>query len=247
VTAVDTGLSVEEGVLVDKEGTALPSDVLIDPRALETPTVRDVKPGMPMPQKTPVRIGNRGVELNSLEEVWRFANLMSKTGWAPDNMKGPEQIAVAVLMGRSLGLGAVESVFNITVVKNRPAIYSELAKALVEQSGLMESFKEWLEGEGENRKAICVSVRRGRKPHRTEFSMKDAKTAGLLGKGGNWITWPDRMLTHRSRTFNLRDQFADVLKGLLTVEELEDGPVEALEPGRGVAGVKMTLGLADAR
>ena len=63
---------------------------------------------------------------------------------------------------------------------------------------------------------------------RSEFSVQDAKRAGLWGKmsaSGKptpWVLYPDRMLLFRARGFNLRDNFGDVLKG--SIEQVP-GPI----------------------
>jgi hypothetical protein len=54
------------------------------------------------------------------------------------------------------------------------------------------------------------------------FTVADAETASLWGKAGPWKQYPDRMLMFRARGFNLRDNFADILRGLRTAEELYD-------------------------
>ena len=58
----------------------------------------------------------------------------------------------------------------------------------------------------------------------TTFSEQDAKVAGLWGKSGPWKQYPKRMLQMRARGFNLRDNFADILGGLITAEEARDMP-----------------------
>ena len=55
-----------------------------------------------------------------------------------------------------------------------------------------------------------------------EFSMQDAKQAGLTGKQGPWSQYPRRMLQMRARAFALRDVFADVLRGVHVAEEAQD-------------------------
>lgn len=63
-------------------------------------------------------------------------------------------------------------------------------------------------------------------PRVQKFSVKDAKRAGLWGKSGPWSTYPDRMLTMRARSWALRDEFADILKGIIAAEEAQDYPSE---------------------
>ena len=59
-----------------------------------------------------------------------------------------------------------------------------------------------------------------------KFSVEDAKRAGLWGKN-TWASYPRRMLQHRARGFALRSAFADVLKGMISTEELQDYPDDA--------------------
>lgn len=64
--------------------------------------------------------------------------------------------------------------------------------------------------------------RRDYSPSFVRFTVADAKSAGLWGKEGPWKQFPARMLKFRARSFALRDQFGDALKGLLSTEEVAD-------------------------
>lgn len=84
-------------------------------------------------------------------------------------------------------------------------------------------------------RAICTVWRKGQaEPTTRTFSIADAKRAKLWGKPGPWTEYPARMLQMRARSFALRDAFPDVLKGLRTVEELQDIPPDELPPPRAV-------------
>ena len=90
---------------------------------------------------------------------------------------------------------------------------------------LMEDFEETFEGEpfADDFTAVCRVKRKGSARERVErFSVADAKRAGLWGAVGPWQTAPKRMLMFRARGFCLRDEFGDVLLGLVFVEEAED-------------------------
>jgi hypothetical protein len=97
-------------------------------------------------------------------------------------------------------------------------------------------FEEWYEEAGkrlarnpatftDSTTAVCRVQRSGYEPAETAFSVADAKRANLWGKSGPWTQYPARMLKHRARSFALRDQFGDALRGLRTVEEVQDDPV----------------------
>lgn len=173
----------------------------------------------------PVPVGVGGVQIQSLEGLWRFANYVAASGFAPKGMERPESCLVAIQMGLEVGLRPMQSIQNIAVINGRPSVWGDAAKALVEASGLCTDFAEWFEGKegADDFKAICEAKRIGRpRPVRWEFSIADAKRAGLWGKQGPWTQYPRRMMQMRARGFTIRDAFPDVLKGLAMAEEAQD-------------------------
>lgn len=180
--------------------------------------------------KAPIMMGERGLQFTQLHDIYRFAEYVSASGFAPKGVDKPAAIVVAIQMGLELGLPPMMAIQNIAVINGRPSIYGDAAKALVESSGLCEWIDESYEGEGDNRKWICEAKRRGRpKTVKREFSVADAKRANLWSKEGPWKQYPDRMLQMRARGFCLRDAFPDILKGLYTSEEARDIPREAID------------------
>ncbi len=191
-------------------------------------------------------IGNNGVILRSFDELARFARMVASSGFAPKGMEKEAAIGVAIQAGLELGLSPLQSLQSMAVINGRPAIYGDAAKALVEASGLMDAYDQWYEAggkrlttaDGHNRTptaaelkdeslTCCVMSRRnGRKELVTTFSVGDARAAGLWGKAGPWSQYAARMLLFRARGFNMRDNFGDVLKGLRTVEEAADTPID---------------------
>lgn len=172
--------------------------------------------------KTPIAISRgTGIEIANLNDLFRFAQYVVASGFAPKGMERPESICIAVEMGLEVGLKPMQAIQNIAVVNGRPTIWGDSAKGLVESSGLAIRIDEWFEGDGDNLTAICECLRQGRsRVVRWEFSVNDAKKAGLWSKSGPWSQYPRRMLQMRARGFALRDAFPDVLKGLYIREEL---------------------------
>lgn len=173
--------------------------------------------------RAPVVFGPRGVHIESMESLARFAEMVAKSGLAPKGVDTPAAIAVAVEMGLEIGLSPMAALQNIAVVNGRPCIYGDAALALCRASGLLESYAQEWTGEGDKRAATVTVKREGDpQPVVSSFSVHDAKAAGLWGKAGPWTQYPDRMLLFRARGFALRDAFGDVLKGLKTAEEQGD-------------------------
>lgn len=168
-----------------------------------------------------------GLIPQNFEQLYRLSNIMSQSGMMPKGLTTVPAVFVAVQMGLELGLSPMQAVQNIAVINGRPSIWGDAALALVRCSRhwIEEDFDESFEGEypKDSFKAICTVKRNGdKKITSREFSIGDAKLAGLWNKEGPWRTYPKRMLQMRARTWALRDKFTDTLKGMRTAEEVID-------------------------
>lgn len=167
----------------------------------------------------------RAIVPQDFEGAWRIANAVCKAGMAPKGLESPEKAMVAIMHGLEVGLTPMNALQSIAVVNGRPTVWGDGAIGLARGSGLLEWMEEKFEGaEGTDAfKAVCLVKRKNEpRPIRGEFSIGDAKAAGLWGKAGPWQQYRKRMLQMRARAFALRDGFADVLKGLAIKEEVED-------------------------
>jgi len=192
-------------------------------KAPENGTVPQKQLPVPVELRPGVRpIG--GLIPTSMEELWRFGSMVFRSGFAPSGMKSPEAVCVAIQMGMEIGLSPMQAVQNIAVINGRPSVWGDAALGLVEASGLLEEFEEWEEGERykDGWTTFCKVKRRGRKASTRKWTWADAKQAGLAGKTGPWKEYPQRMMQMRPRSWALRDNFADVLRGLSIREEIED-------------------------
>jgi hypothetical protein len=153
-----------------------------------------------------------------VDQVFRLATAISKSGLAPSTMKDPEKLVVAIMHGLEIGLPPMQSVQRIAVINGRPAIWGDALPALLWAKGfkLIETVTDGV--------ATCTVVRPDGERITRSFTNADAKKAGLLGKPGPWQQYPDRMLQMRARGFAARDGAADVLAGLYVAEELADAP-----------------------
>lgn len=191
----------------------------------ETAVIRQDAPQSPA-LKSPINFGDGGVKLTSLEDAYRFATAVAKSGLAPKGIDTPEAVLIALQHAAELGMPPMAGLQNFAIINGRPGIYGDAALALVRRSGLLESYSQKYEGEGDKRRAVVTFKRVGESEMVSTFSVEDAKKANLWGKQGPWTNYPDRMLLFRARGFGLRDGFGDVLKGLHTAEELQDTPPE---------------------
>ena len=158
----------------------------------------------------------------NLEEALKFADIMSKSDLVPRDFRDkPGNILVAIQKGLEIGLSPMAALESIAVINGRASLWGDALLGLVQVSPQYEWHNE---AESTPTKGVCIVKRKGHEPHRVEFSLEDAKRAGLLGKSGPWQQYTARMLTLRARAFALRDKFADVLKGLSMAEEAIDIP-----------------------
>lgn len=182
-------------------------------------------------ERTPISMGDRGVKLSSLADAYRFAEAVAKSGLAPKGLDTPEKVLVALQFGAEAGLAPMASIRSVVVINGMPSWKGDIALALVRQSGLLLSYERGYRGQGDDKTAFVTTHRKGdEKPWTTDFSVKDAKTAGLWGKQGPWTNYPNRMLHYRALGFNLRDQFPEVLGGLPITEEADDIPTSIAAP-----------------
>jgi hypothetical protein len=160
-------------------------------------------------------------------EAKEYAALIANSDFAPKDYRGkPGNVIVAVQMGAALGLQPLQALQNIAVINGRPSVWGDALLAICQSRPDFEDITELVDGEGDERVAICTIRRRGRSPIVRQFSVADAKKAGLWGKQGPWQNYPERMLQMRARGFALRDAYADALLGLITTEEAQDIPNE---------------------
>lgn len=186
---------------------------------------------------------------HTLDEAWRWAQAAAKSALVPKSFQGkPADILVAIQMGVEVGLLPMTALQSIAVINGRPGLYGDGLLGLVMASPLYAGHEEYFEVtpdgttytrvetltaddlKRDTTRAIAAFWRRGRSGQAQTFarvfSIADAKRAGLWTKDGPWQTYPARMLGWRALAFAIRAAFPDVLKGLRTVDELEDIPAD---------------------
>jgi hypothetical protein len=169
-------------------------------------------------------ISRGGIMLRNLEDLQRFARLAVSGGAAPKGMT-EGQATIAIQAGLERGLGPLGGLQQAVVINGVLSWRGQAALALIQNSGLCRpgTLKSGCSGEGDSRIGWCVAHRVGYKePDRREFTVKDAKVAGLWTKSGPWHDHPSRQLTWRAIGFLARDIYPDVLGGFPLAEEAED-------------------------
>lgn len=202
-------------------------------------TVRQDK----LPQRVPVAAGAfpKAIVPANMDEAWRVAILLVRSGLAPRDVNTAERAMVAIMTGLELGLAPMTAIQRIAVINGRPCIWGDAVPAIAQRTGMLEAWDEGIDGEGDEMVAYCKVTRRINSESTitksATFSVNDAKKAGLWtteakvtrkGRNGEnytkdndspWYRYPKRMLQMRARVA-FRDLFADAMCGLYVAEEL---------------------------
>jgi hypothetical protein len=115
------------------------------------------------------------------------------------------------------------SLRSYAVVNGRPTLWGDGLIAVVRKSGIA---KHVTSGSDEA-KGWCESERTDTgETMRREFTIAQAKRAGLTNKKGPWQEYPDVMMERRAISLCLTRLYADVLGGLVSQDEaFDDGPL----------------------
>lgn len=135
---------------------------------------------------------------------------LSKTPTVPERYYGkPMDMYAAVLVGRELGVGPMESITELFLVKGRVSMSAKLMGSLVQRQGHqlrtrlgpeqaeVEAWRKMDNGELVNMGSVI-------------FTKQDAQTAGLWGTGA-WKAWPQVMLGWRALSIAARFYFPECL------------------------------------
>lgn len=165
----------------------------------------------------------------SLTEAMNLAKMIADSDLAPKDFRGKAgNCLIAMQMGMEVGLAPMQAIQNIAVINGRPTLWGDAAMALILAAPVCEYVREsWDE---KTQTWTCRGKRRGKEEGVYTFSLADAVKAGLDKKEGPWRSYQKRMIQMRARAFCLRDNFADVLKGLAIREEVEDYVETTAEP-----------------
>jgi hypothetical protein len=174
------------------------------------------------------------------KEEWEMmkdqATYLIRSKLLPGYLDTAEKVIVVYLQGKDLGLTMMQSVRSIYVVDGKPSLSAELMSALVMRNlpgSVLRPVKI------SNLKVTYEAKRpEWDKPITYSFSMEDAKTAELSGKGP-WKKYPMAMMRSRCVSAICKVAFPDIVLGFYTPEELdvevnEDGTVIAPSVGKEV-------------
>lgn len=176
-----------------------------------------------------------------IETIYRLARGLSMSGFFKDSRQA-EQAFAKLIFGRDLGLSATQAMTDIHIVEGKPEMSANLQASKVLSSGRHDYRVLKLD-------ASACAIEFGPKPApgkdedgnwlpwpqsygTSEFTMKDAETAGLAGKN-NWRSYPRNMLFARAMSNGVAWFCPDITNGIRVYAEgevRETMPAAAAEP-----------------
>lgn len=177
----------------------------------------------------------------TLQDEMQMSEMIAGSSMVPkDYINKPNNVWVAMKMGKELGLDPLQAVQNIAVINGRPAIWGDSLLAICRASPVCEYIREHWDAQSET--AICIAKRTDDPAEiQRTFSYANAKQARLWGKSGPWTQYPQRMCQMRARSWCLRDAFADALRGINCAEEVQDIPEVVIQPETDINSLNAAL------
>ena len=155
-------------------------------------------------------------------DVWGLmrdqAATIVKSGFLPPAINTPEKALALMLKGRELGVPPMAALTSISIVQGRPVCSAELMLALIRRDY----------GPGSIRVASSTNEAcrvEWRSPgwdgvQHYEWTIADARTAGLAGQKGSWTQYPAAMLRARCVSAVARMAFPECIAGMYSADEL---------------------------
>lgn len=160
------------------------------------------------------RVNN--VEPSTMAELKDFAAMAARSRFY--GAETPEQAIMIAMTGRDLGFSYAQSLQFFDVIKGKPALKAiGVVAACLAKPDICEYFRQV---ELTDTKAVYETKRRGDPPVRYEFTMEDAREAGLVT--AMYEKHPKRMLSARCKAYLGRDVYPDIVGGLVETDEARE-------------------------
>ena len=132
-----------------------------------------------------------------------------------------------------LGIHPMAGLTSIHIIEGKPTLSAGLWASLAREAG--HRLRVWTEGEGDSLKAIATLVRSDDPDFefRVEWTVADARTAGLLSKD-NWKKYLRSMLKSRATTEVIREACPEVAMGAAYTPEEVNPNIAVNEQGEPV-------------
>ena len=155
----------------------------------------------PLSQRDPIALAQKFFESGYFKDVTSMA-----------------QCVVKVVAGEELGLGAMTSMQGVHIIEGKPSLSANLLGVQVKKS----EHYDYRPKETTDKKASIDFLQDGEVVGTSEFTIEQAKRAGLVREKSGWTKYPEAMLFARALSQGVRWYCPDVTAGspAYTPEEL---------------------------
>src|SRR4026208_300560 len=84
-------------------------------------------------RKEKIGMSLRGLELSSLDDLWRFCQIIAKTPFCPKTFSA-ETCPAAIQFGAEVGLTPMQALQNVAVINGKSALHTDAPLALCRRS-----------------------------------------------------------------------------------------------------------------
>ena len=165
------------------------------------------------------------ITIRDMEGLWKTAAHISKSSFAPKEMRGKQdEVYAALITGLELGLGPMAAMRHISVIDGKPSLSAAMQLALLRRAGHRIEVVEATA----TRCAIRGTAPDGTSLE-TSYTLEEAKAAGLAGKN-NWKDYPGDMLWARCVSRYARRADAGATLGLYSPADWDARDTVTLAP-----------------
>jgi hypothetical protein len=140
-------------------------------------------------------------------DIFKLGEVLFQSGYFAD-VKSASQAIVKILRGQELGIGPIQSMENISVIKGRTSLGAALIGAKIKSSGKYDYLVNSLTDTG----CELIFFQSGKEIGRSSFDANDARKAGLDNEP-NYKKFPRNMFLARALTNGARWYCPDVFGG----------------------------------
>lgn len=182
----------------------------------QAPTSQPVQSPAPLAVTSEFRFA---LEPTSFDATLRACELLASAQIV--GCESPPLILAKVMVGRALGMGFMQSVMGIDNIKGTMSLRAKTKVALCLQSTVCEYFRCT---ETTETSSTWATKRVGEEEKTYTFTIQEAHNSKLTGRGegNNWDRFPAAMLRARASSYLADIVYPDVLKGMVSTEELND-------------------------
>lgn len=140
-------------------------------------------------------------------DMMQLGRVLAQSGFFSDSREAAQAV-VKVLAGRELGFGPIASMRGVNIIKGKVSLAADLQAAAIKSSGKYD----YRITHHDTERCSITFLQGGQEVGVSEFTMSDAKAAGLLAND-TWRKYPRNMLFARAMSNGARWYCPDVFGG----------------------------------